>query len=113
MSLKTIPGNCLKGFRKVKMSLPIDLTVTHRSGGLLVFMEQGIYVNELVFHSPSLKRTWRLKWDDKKDKGSLKLKGEVIFNFVFDEKGCRVQSVKNGKTSSDWKYIDTVIEMCD
>ena len=95
------------------MSSTIDLTVTHRRGGMLLFMKKGIYQNVLWFHSPSLKRTWSVKRDNKKEKGSLKLKGKVVFNYVCDDVGIRARSVKDGKPNSDWQYLEMEMQLCD
>ncbi|MCG3167391.1 MAG: hypothetical protein POELPBGB_03181 [Bacteroidia bacterium] len=95
------------------MSGTIDLTVSHQQGGFRYFIETGLYRDVLVFYSPSLKRSWHFKWGDEKEKGSLKIKGEVVFNFIYDDKGCRVQKVTKGKAEGDWVSIPFSIEMTD
>ncbi len=77
------------------------------------FYEERYLSKCLLFHSPSLKRAWSVKRDDKKEKGSLKLKGKVVFNYVFDDVGIRARSVKDGKPNSDWQYLEMEMQLCD
>lgn len=66
----------------------MDIFVTHQMGGMIESLKTGAYPDYIIFSSTSLKRTWRIKRKNKIQKGVLKVKGEIFFNYIFTDQEC-------------------------
>ncbi|POY34702.1 hypothetical protein C3K47_18890 [Solitalea longa] len=95
------------------VTLQMDIKLTFRQGGMWEFEKTGIYPEYLIFSSKSLNRSWRYKKQMHIQKGSLKVKDEIICNYIFDSNGCKIQEVKNGIPCRQWVAIDVFFELCD
>jgi hypothetical protein len=73
----------------------------------------GILPEYLVFHSPQLHRTWRLKLKEDKRNGVLKVNGQIAFHYFFDGLGCKMQSVNVGVVTGEWEIEAIMMEMRD
>jgi hypothetical protein len=89
------------------------MTLTIQSGGMIAFEKTGSYPQYLVFNAPKLRRTWRLKLKEDAQNGVLKVNGQVAFNYFFDEKGCKMQSVNDGVVGEEWEIDEIMIQMRD
>ena len=82
-------------------------------GGMMEFERTGVYPEYLVFKSKTHHRTWRFKRKEKTQEGILKIKGEVICHYIFKDRGCKIQEVKNGIAVGEWFYPSVIVLMCD
>lgn len=90
-----------------------DLFVTHSMGGMIKFQQTGIYPNNLKIASTKYDLVWRIKVNDEIQKGVLKIKGEVVFNYEFSQEGFKVQRVVSGVPDSEWFEINIMTLMID
>jgi hypothetical protein len=90
-----------------------DITLTIQSGGMIEFEKTGIYPGYLLFHSAKLRRTWRFKQLGEIQNGVLKVNGQIVFHYFFDESGCKMQTVKDGVVKEEWEVAIIKIEMRD
>ncbi len=90
-----------------------DIKLTIQSGGSIEFVKTGILPEFLVFHSPQLHRTWRLKLKEDKQNGVLKVNGQIAFHYFFDGLGCKMQSVNVGVVTGEWEIEEIMTEMRD
>lgn len=97
----------LKNLDNTIKTIP-DIKLTIQSGGSIEILKTGILPEFLVFHSPQLHRTWRLKLKEDKQNGVLKVNGQIAFYYFFDDLGCKMQSVSNGAVTAEW-VIDEVL----
>lgn len=95
------------------MDRTIDLWVTHKMGGLIEFQRTGIYPNNLIFYSPKFQRTWKVKLVSENQTGSLKIKKEEKFQYLFNEGVCKMKEIDNGITLTDWQEVDMSVIMID
>ncbi|KGO87887.1 hypothetical protein [Flavobacterium suncheonense] len=95
-----------------KESHPI-IKLTLQSGGSIDFEKTGVLPEFLIFNSPDLRRTWRVKLKENKQQGMLKVHGQVAFYYIFDGLVCKMQSVNNGVVTSEWDIEEYVMEMRD
>ena len=89
------------------------MDITHEMGGMSECQRTEIYPNYLIFSSQDLNRTRRLKVKEDPQKGSLKMGGKVIFNYIFSGHICKVQKVIDGIANPEWVEIQVVNLMCD
>lgn len=91
-----------------------DIQVTLQQGGMIEFEKTGIFPEYLIFHSPSLKISWRFKLASNPQKGTLKVKGVKTFGYEFFDNGCKLRKVENGVPVSPWHEVEEmIVEMCD
>jgi hypothetical protein len=90
-----------------------DIFVTHTMGGMLEFQKTGIYPNKLRISSLNYDYVWRIKVKDEIQSGVLRIKRVVVFNYVFDEKGFRIQEVRDNVPISNWDDIGMTVIMND
>ncbi|WP_264564408.1 hypothetical protein [Flavobacterium sp. N3904] len=90
-----------------------DIKLTIQSGGSIEFVKTGILPEFLVFHSPHLHRTWRLKLKEDKRNGVLKVNGQIAFYYFFNDLGCKMQSVSNGVVTAEWEIEEILMELRD
>jgi hypothetical protein len=43
----------------------------------------------------------------------LKVNGQIVFHYFFDESGCKMQTVKDGVVKEEWEVAIIKIEMRD
>lgn len=97
----------------VNKPLGSDITLSIQSGGSLVFEKTGILPNFLLFHSRSLKKTWRLKLKGKQQNGVLKVNGQITFHYFFDGLGCKMQTIKEGIVSAELEIEEITMVLRD
>lgn len=90
-----------------------DLTAAREQGGMREFAKTGVYPDYVVFYTGKLKKRWKQKIIKKNQKGQVKSKGIVIFNYELSDNGCRVQFVGENTPNSDWIYLDVITMMFD
>lgn len=90
-----------------------DIFVTHIMGGMLEFQKTGIYPNKLRISSLKYDHVWRIKVIDEIQSGVLRIKRVAVYNYVFDEKGFRIQEVKDDQPISNWDEIGMTVIMND
>lgn len=90
-----------------------DVFVTHTMGGMLEFQKTGIYPNKLRISSLKYDHVWHIKVTDDIQSGVLRIKRVVVYNYVFDEKGFRIQEVRDNVPISDWGEIGMTVMMND
>lgn len=90
----------------------MDLELRTIQGGKLEFYKTGVYRSELYFSSQELNSSWSIRWTHDNHNGNLKLNGNVVFNFSFTNRVCKVQKVTNG-SAGDWVQIEVIGIMCD
>jgi hypothetical protein len=94
-------------------NLTDDVFVTHTMGGIREFQKTGIYPNKLIISSLKYDHVWRIKVTDEIQSGVLRIKRVVVYNYVFDEKGFRIQEVRDNVPISDWGEIGMTVMMND
>jgi hypothetical protein len=97
----------------LKQSINDTIAVTHSMGGMIHFTDKGIYRNTLKISSEKYKKTWRIQLKDDIQSGSLKINRKIVYHYILDEKGFRLQEVENDVAVSDWVPIDYNIIMID
>lgn len=90
-----------------------DFILTIQRGGMMDFEKTGVYPEFLLFHSASLERTWRFKLKEEKQKGVLKVNGQIAFRYCFDGLGCKMESVVDGVVAEEWEIEEFAIEFRD
>jgi hypothetical protein len=90
-----------------------DITLSIQSGGMLEFEKTGIYPEYLLFHSLQLRRTWRFKQLKEVQNGVLKVNGQIAFNYFFDDKGCKIQTVTGSVVIDEWEIEMIMMPMRD
>jgi hypothetical protein len=90
-----------------------EVHVTHSMGGIMEFERTGIYPNTLKIKSSTFKQTWRVKVKEDRQSGVLKIKGAVVYQYSFDEKGFSIQEVVNGIVMQDCLTVIMTVEMND
>jgi len=78
------------------------LTINHIKGGMREFERTGIYPEYLLFNLPGTRQNWRIRIKRTPQKGVLKSKGKVLYEYKFDGYCCRFREVQNDGTISKW-----------
>ena len=90
------------------------LEITYQQGGMREFERTGIYPEYLIFNLPGTRQSWRVKVKKKPQKGVLKSKGVVVYEYKFDGHFCKFREVYNDGSFSKWKEPEFMItEMRD
>ncbi|SDG82103.1 hypothetical protein SAMN04488062_102263 [Flavobacterium omnivorum] len=82
-------------------------------GGMMEFEKTGIYPNKLKISSKKYDHVWRIKVTDEIQSGVLRIKRGVVYNYVLDEKGFRIQEVRDNVPISEWDEIGMTVIMND
>lgn len=91
----------------------MNLKINRLNGGKLLWEKTGVCQDAIVFYSEEHKGSWRCDYEKMLYKGSLKIEGKTIFNYVFHNTFFEIQGVlENGKLS-DWKEIVISRVFCD
>ena len=78
------------------------LNITHIEGGMREFERTGIYPEFLLFNIPGTRQNWRIRIKRIPQKGVLKSKGKVVFEYSFHDHWCKFREVQNDGTISKW-----------
>ena len=89
----------------------MGLTVIHQQGGMREFEKTGIYPGYLLFNLPGTRKIWRIKIKEKPQSGFLKCKGNVVYEYKFDGCNCKLRSVNDDYTFSEWKEPEIMSNM--
>ena len=90
-----------------------NIKLTIISGGMFAFSETGILPRFLLFHSTTLRRSWRLKLKEDIQNGVLKINGQIAFYYFFDGLGCKIQSVTDAIVAEEWDIEEILMELRD
>ncbi|CAL67538.1 hypothetical protein GFO_2582 [Christiangramia forsetii KT0803] len=90
------------------------MQITFQQGGMREFENTGIYPEYLLFNLPDTRQSWRVKVKGKPQKGVLKSKGKVLYEYSFNGHRCKFRKVNEDGSLFDWKEPDCmIIEMRD
>lgn len=90
------------------------LEVTHVQGGMREFERTGIYPEYLLFNLPGTRQSWRIRIKQIPQKGILKSKGKILYEYSLEEQGCKFRKVKSDGSFSKWMFPeDMIIQMRD
>ena len=91
----------------------LNLTVTLQQGSICEFERTGIYPEYLLFNLPSNRQSWKVRIKQKPQKGVLKSKGKVLYEYNFSESWCKYRKVADG-LFTNWREPESmIIEMRD
>ena len=82
-------------------------------GGMMETNQTGIYPNYLIFSAPGLFGRRKVRVKAEPQKGTLKLKGEIVCNYIFTDEQCKIQEVMCGVANPEWVEIPVSIILCD
>lgn len=92
----------------------MPLKITHIQGGMREFERTGIYPEYLFFILPGTRRNWKIKIDCTPQHGVLKSKGNVVYEYIFDEGFCKYREVRDDGSFTEWMEPENMnIEMRD
>jgi len=80
----------------------MPLNITHIQGGMREFERTGIYPNYLLFYLTDTRQKWKINIKQSPQKGSLKSKGKVVFEYHFDDCFCKYRKVQDDGSFSKW-----------
>lgn len=90
------------------------MEITHIQGGMREFERTGIYPEYLLFNLPGTRQSWKVRIKQKQQKGVLKSKGKVLYQYNFDGDVCKFRKVEGDGSFSEWREPDCMmIEMRD
>ena len=84
-----------------------------QTGGYIAFEKTQSIPQYLVFNSPELRRTWRLKLIKDRQNGVLKVNGQIAFHYFFYGLGCKMQRIDSGIVTSEWEIEEILMVMRD
>ena len=92
----------------------MDIWVMHQMGGMIETQRTGVYPDYLIFSAPGLFDRRKVRVTEELPlKGSLKVKGKIVCNFIFNDEGCKIQEVNDGVANPEWVKIPVSIMMRD
>ncbi|WP_298527880.1 hypothetical protein [uncultured Christiangramia sp.] len=92
----------------------MSLNITLQQGGMREFERTGIYPEYLLFNLSGTRQSWRVKVKKKPQRGVLRSKGVVVYEYEFDGYFCKFREVYKGGSFSKWKEPEFMItEMLD
>jgi len=71
----------------------MQLKLTIVQGGMIEFVRTGVYPEYLVFYSEEFKRSWRVKLRNNIQNGKLKLNGQYIFEYQYNNMNCIIKKL--------------------
>ena len=89
------------------------MDITHEMGGMSECQRTGIYPNYLIFSSPDLNRTRRLKVKEDPKKAALKWAAKFFLTISLVEIFVRFNKVIDGIANPEWAEIQVITLMCD
>lgn len=100
--------------KKVDMSKKKqNINLAIQTGGYVAFEKTQSLPQYLVFNSPELRKTWRLKLIKDRQNGVLRINGKIAFHYFFDGLGCKMQSIDSGIITSEWEIEEIMMVMRD
>ena len=97
----------------MNIPFPDEFFVSQSTGGMKEYMDTKVYPNNLRIYSTLYDHIWRIKIKGEVQKGSLKIKGELVYNYLLDNERFFIQKIENGEPASEWLHIDMNITMVD
>jgi len=92
----------------------MDLQITHQQGGMREFEKTGIYPEYLIFNLPGTRHNWRIRIKEKPQEGVLKSKGKIVYHYSFDGDLCKMRTVNEDGSLSNWIEPEIMMfQMCD
>jgi hypothetical protein len=91
----------------------MDLIINRVHGGKLLWEKTGVYQDAIVFYSEEHNGSWRHDFDKLPFKGSLKIEGKTIFNYVFHDTFFEIQEVLGSGKLSEWQEVKISRVFCD
>ena len=91
----------------------MDLIINRVNGGKLLWKETGVYQDAIVFYSEEHNGSWRHDFDKFPFKGSLKIEGKTIYNYVFRDTFFEIQEVSENGKLSEWQEVKISRVFCD
>lgn len=91
----------------------MDLIINRVNGGKLLWEKTGVYQDAIVFYSEEHNGSWRHEFKDLPYKGSLKIEGKTIFNYVFHDTFFEIQEVSENGKLSEWREVKISQIWCD
>ncbi|MCG9970726.1 plasmid pRiA4b ORF-3 family protein [Christiangramia crocea] len=89
------------------------LEITLIQGGMREFERTGIYPEYLLFNLPGTRQSWKVRIKQKPQKGVLKSKGKVLYEYNFSDSWCKYRKAADG-LFTDWREPESmIIEMRD
>jgi hypothetical protein len=86
----------------------MDLIIKHISGGKISSEKTGTYQNFIIFSSIKHNGSWSCEYEKVTYKGSLKIQGVTIFNYVYHNTFFEIQEVLESGRLSNWKEIKII-----
>lgn len=97
----------------MKNTINDTITVTHTMGSMIAYTSKGVYNNKLKIKSERYNKTWRIILKEDTQTGSLKMNRKIVYHYMLDEQGFRLQEVENDVAVSEWVPIDYMLIMND
>lgn len=90
------------------------LEIIIQRGGMREYEQTGVYPEYLLFNLSGTRQSWRIKIKEKPQEGVLKSKSKIIYHYSFDGDLCKIRTVKQDGSLSNWKEPEVMIfEMRD
>lgn len=90
------------------------LEITHIQGGMREFERTGIYPEYLRFNNPGTRQNWMIRIKQTPQQGVLKSNGKVVYEYSFDQDGCKYREVIGDGSFTKWLEPEfMMIEMRD
>lgn len=97
----------------MKKEIDDYISVTHTMGGVMDFINEGIYHNNLKIFSTRYDKVWRIKLKEDNQKGSLRVNRKIVYSYIFEDGRFRVQEIENEIAVSEWIDIGVNVIMVD
>lgn len=97
----------------MKTILDDILEIRHTQGGTMELDGIGTYHNNLRISSVRYDKVWRIKLNDGKKEGSLRVNRKPVYNYFYGDAGFKIQEIENGVPVSEWINVDVTIIMQD
>ena len=91
----------------------MDLIINRVHGGKLLWEKTGVYQDAIVFYSEEHNGSWRHDFDKLPFKGSLKIEGKTIFNYVYHNTFFEIQEVLKNGNLLEWREVKISQIWCD
>ena len=97
----------------MKNSHLITFEVTRVHGGIKEFAETGKYPDYLYFYSSYYQRRWKQRCVSDDQTGTIRYKGDVIFEYKLSNTGCLGRAILSGEPVSEWEKIKMGLTLLD
>ena len=82
-----------------------DFVITRIQGGMREFEKTGKYPDYLHFYSSHYRRRWKQRCVSDDQTGTIRYKGEVIFEYRLTDTACTGRAILGGEAVSEWEDI--------